>query len=179
MNLTEKASYIKGLAEGLALDNTTKEGKILAALLDLVDEMSHAIADIQDDIEEIDSDIQELHDYAEELDDDLNDMWLSRTPVGNGMPTITANPIQYLYDKYNASARRQATLKRNRKMYNEVLREQGRTDELLPDSLDFVIEYNMYESAETRKPKNVFDTTNMVGKAKPMVPRKKYIHFGN
>ena len=74
MNLTEKASYIKGLAEGLALDETTKEGKILAALLDLVDEMSHAIADIQDDIEEIDSDIQELHDYAEELDDDLNDV---------------------------------------------------------------------------------------------------------
>ena len=74
MNLTEKASYIKGLAEGLALDETTKEGKILAALLDLVEEMSHAISDIQDDIEEIDSDIQELHDYAEELDDDLNDV---------------------------------------------------------------------------------------------------------
>ena len=37
MNLTEKASYIKGLAEGLALDETTKEGKILAALLDRPD----------------------------------------------------------------------------------------------------------------------------------------------
>ena len=74
MNLTEKASYIKGLAEGLALDETTREGKILAALLDLVDEMAQAISDVQKDIEEIDSDLQELNDYAEELDDDLNDV---------------------------------------------------------------------------------------------------------
>lgn len=57
---------------------------------------------------------------------------------------FTASPIQYLYDKYNASARRQNKLLRNRKMFNEILREQGRTDELLPDSLDYSIEYNFY-----------------------------------
>lgn len=54
---------------------------------------------------------------------------------------ITASPIQFLYDKYNASARRQNKLLRNRRMFNDVLREQGRTDELLPDSLDYSIEY--------------------------------------
>jgi len=115
------------------------------------------------------------------LQDDLDDLWLSRTPVGNGKPTITANPIQYLYDKYNASARRQTTLRRNRRMYNEVLREQGRTDELLPDSLDFAVDYKLYEldeAAEARKNKTELDSTNVVGKVKPMVPRKKYIHIG-
>lgn len=114
--------------------------------------------------------------------DDLDELWLSHVPVGNGKPTITANPIQYLYDKYNASARRQATLLRNHRTYNEVLREQGRTDELLPDSLDFSIDYKVYEldeAAENKKNKNEFDTTNVVGKIKPMVPRKKYIRFGN
>ena len=114
--------------------------------------------------------------------DDLDELWLSHVPVGNGKPTITANPIQYLYDKYNASARRQATLLRNRRTYNEVLREQGRTDELLPDSMDFSIDYKVYEldeAAENKKNKNEFDTTNVVGKIKPMVPRKKYIRFGN
>ena len=88
------------------------------------------------------------------LEDDLNALWLSRTPKGNGMPTVTANPIQYLYDKYNKSARRQAKLLKNRRMYNEVLREQGRLDELLPDSLDYPIDYRMYEldeAAETGK----------------------------
>lgn len=57
---------------------------------------------------------------------------------------FTASPIQYLYDHYNASARRQNKLLRNRRMFNEILREQGRTDELLPDSMDYSIEYIFY-----------------------------------
>lgn len=107
-------------------------------------------------------------DEIERLNDDLDEMWLSRVPVGNGKPTITASPIQYLYDKYNASARRQATLRRNRRMYNEVLREQGRTDELLPDSLDFVVDYKFHE------PDGAEETLN----PNALVPRKKYIRFG-
>ena len=74
MNLTEKTAYIKGLADGLELDKTTKEGKILAALLDLVDEMAGAIAEIREDIEEIDEDLNYLDEYVEELDDDLQDV---------------------------------------------------------------------------------------------------------
>lgn len=121
----------------------------------------------------------ETPDEIKRLNKDLDELWLSRTPVGNGMPTITANPIQFLYDKYNASARRQSTLRRNRRMYNEVLREQGRTDELLPDSMDFSIDYSWADLDKADDTKNGLDTTNVVGKVKPMVPRKKYIHFGN
>jgi hypothetical protein len=106
-------------------------------------------------------------DEIDRLNKDLDDIWLSRVPVGNGKFTVTASPIQYLYDKYNASARRQATLQRNRRMYNDVLREQGRTDELLPDSLDFSIDYKSTEDeSEPTTPK-------------AMVPRKKYIRIGN
>jgi len=71
MSLIEKSAYLKGLADGLDLDKTTKEGKILAALLELVDEMTHEIADIREDIEEIDGDMEYLNDYVEELDEDL------------------------------------------------------------------------------------------------------------
>ena len=110
----------------------------------------------------------ETPDEIQRLNDDLNELWLSRAPAGNGMLTVTASPIQYLYDKYNKSARRQATLLRNRRMYNEVLREQGRTDELLPDSLDFSVDYKMYELDEAAE----------TGKSKAMVPRKKYIRIG-
>lgn len=102
------------------------------------------------------------------LNDELDDYWVRHPYLpGNGMVTVTANPIQFLYDKYNKSARRQAQLLRNRRMYNEVLREQGRTDELLPDSLDYPINYSVFqldEAAETGD--------------KPMVPRKKYIRLG-
>lgn len=106
----------------------------------------------------------ETPDELKRLNEDLDELWLSRAPAGNGMPTITASPIQFLYDKYNRSARLQAKLKRNRRMYNEVLREQGRTDELLPDSLDFTVNY-YDESSETVSPK-------------ALVPRKKYIQLG-
>ncbi len=74
MNLTEKSAYIKGLADGLEYDKSTKEGKIIAALLDLVDEMAKEIADIQSDIADIDEDLDYLNDYVEELDDDLQDV---------------------------------------------------------------------------------------------------------
>ena len=102
------------------------------------------------------------------LEEDLDNLWMNRAPAGNGMVTVTANPIQFLYDKYNKSARRQAKLLRNRRMYNEVLREQGRTDELLPDSLDYPINYSVFELDEAAETGD-----------KPMVPRKKkYIKLG-
>lgn len=58
---------------------------------------------------------------------------------------FTMSPIQYLYDHYNPSVRRQNKLLRNRRMFNDILREQGRTDELLPDSMDYTIEYLFYQ----------------------------------
>ena len=71
MNLTEKSAYIKGLAEGLEFDKTTKEGKILAALMELVDELAAEVAAVKQDIDEIDEDLDYLNEYIEELDDDL------------------------------------------------------------------------------------------------------------
>ena len=67
MNITEKAAYLKGLADGLELDNTTKEGKIIAALLDMVDALAKKL-------DELDGDVQELNDYCEELDEDLGEV---------------------------------------------------------------------------------------------------------
>ncbi len=64
MNLNEKAAYLKGLAEGLNYDQTTAEGKLLAAVIDLLGEVTDAIADV-------DADLETLNDYCEELDEDL------------------------------------------------------------------------------------------------------------
>ena len=64
MTLGEKAAYIQGLADGVELDETTKEGKLIAALIDLVGDMADAI-------EQLDEDIDTLSDYVEELDEDL------------------------------------------------------------------------------------------------------------
>ena len=67
MKMTEKAAYLKGLADGLDYDKTTKEGKLIAALLDMVDALAEKV-------DGLDYDVQELNDYVEELDEDLGDV---------------------------------------------------------------------------------------------------------
>lgn len=64
MTLTEKAAYIKGLADGLDFDKSSAEGKLIAALLDLTSELCDAV-------NEIDEDLETLNDYIEEIDEDL------------------------------------------------------------------------------------------------------------
>ena len=50
MNLTEKAAYLKGLAEGLALGGETKEGKLIAALIDMVDALAAKVEELDEDL---------------------------------------------------------------------------------------------------------------------------------
>ena len=64
MGITENAAYLKGLFEGYELDKSTKEGKIISGMLDL-------IADMADKISALEADNRELHEYVEELDQDL------------------------------------------------------------------------------------------------------------
>ena len=67
MEITEKAMYVKGLCDGMELDKSTKEGKAIAALLDLVSEMASAM-------DEMETKLSNLEDYVEELDEDLGDV---------------------------------------------------------------------------------------------------------
>ena len=67
MTLTERTAYIKGLADGLSLDESTKEGKLIRALIDLTAEMAETIAEQAEEIET-------LNDYIEEIDEDLGDV---------------------------------------------------------------------------------------------------------
>ena len=50
MTLTEKAAYIKGLAEGLGLDESKPETKIINALIDVIDDLSLAVSDLEDEL---------------------------------------------------------------------------------------------------------------------------------
>ena len=67
MKLTEKAAYIKGLADGVSYNKESAEGKLIAALIDMVDEMAKKI-------ELLDETVDELNDYIEEIDEDLGDV---------------------------------------------------------------------------------------------------------
>ena len=67
MGISEKVAYLKGLAEGLNLDESTKEGKLLLAIVDVLDEMADEFADIEDEI-------VDLEDGLDAVSDDLNDV---------------------------------------------------------------------------------------------------------
>ena len=59
----EKAAYLKGLAEGLEIDGSTKEGKLLNAMLDV-------IVDMADELEMLDEKQDDMLDLISELADD-------------------------------------------------------------------------------------------------------------
>lgn len=67
MAMIEKATYIKGLCDGMELETASKEGKVIAALLDLVTDMASAI-------DEMKGKMGDLEDYIEEIDEDLGDV---------------------------------------------------------------------------------------------------------
>ena len=67
MEISEKVAYLKGLAEGLALDTDTKEGKLIAAIIDVLDDIALEIADMK-------ADQEELYDGLDAVSDDLEDV---------------------------------------------------------------------------------------------------------
>ena len=50
MEISEKVAYLKGLAEGLNLDTESKEGKLIAAIIDVLDDMAEKFADVEDEL---------------------------------------------------------------------------------------------------------------------------------
>lgn len=78
MTITEKAAYLKGLAEGLNLDEKKPETKLINAMIDVIDEMALSISDLEDSLDmvveqldEVDEDLAELEDFIfEDFEDD-------------------------------------------------------------------------------------------------------------
>ncbi len=64
MTVSEKAAYIKGLIEGMKIDTSDGEGKIISAMADLLEDLSLSVLDLEDEA-------ATLNDYVEELDEDL------------------------------------------------------------------------------------------------------------
>ena len=79
MDICEKIAYIKGLAEGLGIDEATKEGKVLTAIIDLLGDITEEICEIEDGCDElmeqidaVDEDLASLEDIIYEDDDDCD-----------------------------------------------------------------------------------------------------------
>ena len=81
MNISEKAAYLKGLMDGLKLDTEKDEGKMIAAIVDLLGDVTKRLHDVEettiaisDELDEIEEDLDAIEDYIlDEEDDDYYD----------------------------------------------------------------------------------------------------------
>ena len=83
MEITEKVAYLKGLAEGMELDTEKKEGKLLSAIIDVLDDIALELEDMKDEqaelsdgLDAVSDDLEDVEDVVfgeDEEDDDLDD----------------------------------------------------------------------------------------------------------
>ena len=71
MELNKKAAYLQGLVDGLGIDDTTKEGKIIKAMSALLGEMAETIESVDEDLSRAYDQINDLSDELEDLEADL------------------------------------------------------------------------------------------------------------
>ena len=73
MEITEKVAYLKGLMEGMELDTEKKEGKLLAAIIDILDDIALEIEDLKDYADELGEGLDAVSDDLEDVEDLLFD----------------------------------------------------------------------------------------------------------
>ena len=84
MTISEKSAYLKGLMDGLKLNTESDEGKMIAAIVDLLGDLTRKVTDIEDttiaisdELDEIEEDLDAIEDFImddeEEYDDEDED----------------------------------------------------------------------------------------------------------
>lgn len=69
MEITEKVAYLKGLAEGMELNAEKKEGKLLLAIIDVLEDIALELSDIEDAQEELGEGLDAVSDDLEDVED--------------------------------------------------------------------------------------------------------------
>ena len=81
MTISEKSAYLKGLMEGMNLNTESNEGKMIAAIVDLLGDMAVGLKlvsvtapvmtlFISDELDEIEEDLDAIEDFIMDEDDD-------------------------------------------------------------------------------------------------------------
>ena len=75
MEITEKVAYLKGLAEGMELDTDKKEGKLLSAIIDVLEDIALELEDIEDEQAELSEGLDAVSDDLEDVEDVVFEDW--------------------------------------------------------------------------------------------------------
>ncbi len=78
--LAEQVAYLKGLAEGMKLNTETNEGKLIAKIIEVLDDTSNALSELvetqnemQLQLDDVDADLGDLEDFVYEEDDEYDE----------------------------------------------------------------------------------------------------------
>ena len=69
MEITERVAYLKGLAEGMELNTDKREGKLLAAIIAVLEDIALELEDIQDEQAELADGLDAVSDDLEDVED--------------------------------------------------------------------------------------------------------------
>ena len=74
MTNSERASYIRGLIDGLDLDPAAKETKVFNAMVELLDDLCLSIEDVEDCVAELSEQVDEIDEDLGALEEDYYDL---------------------------------------------------------------------------------------------------------
>lgn len=70
-NIAEKIAYLKGLANGLGVNDDTKEGRIINGILDILTEINEYIGEVDDDLAEVQESVAEISEDLSDVEDEI------------------------------------------------------------------------------------------------------------
>ena len=80
MTISEKSAYLKGLMDGLKLNTESDEGKMIAAIVDLLGDLTRKVTDIEDttiaisdELDEIEEDLDAIEDFIMDDEDEYDE----------------------------------------------------------------------------------------------------------
>jgi len=71
MEISEKVAYLKGLAEGMGMDDSTKEGKLIRVITDILEDVALELQDLGDNALDLAEEIDELSDDLAVLEEEI------------------------------------------------------------------------------------------------------------
>ena len=71
MTVTERVAYIRGLIEGLELDEASKEARVIKAMVEVLDDLALSVEDLEDSVEDLSEQVDTIDEDLTTLEEDF------------------------------------------------------------------------------------------------------------
>ncbi len=75
MTTTKKVAYIKGLMDGMKIDESSDNGKLFKLIIEVLDDLAENVADIEDYVAELTEQVDAVDEDLNALEEDFYEEW--------------------------------------------------------------------------------------------------------